>query len=155
MAKISRHGGASDKTLPTPEDAAAVEPDPTPAAAADQPEDGLRGDPGTGEPMQAVDGDELMGDGSGLALPPVPDEKYGPDVVPLEGGEGSSLGSSSSASTERQPTSSEPSKPARRKPARTTGSRSGRDRTENSSAPSTASGQTDGTSATDGGEESS
>lgn len=37
MAKISRHGGASDATLPT-SDAAAAEPDHAPAAAADHPE---------------------------------------------------------------------------------------------------------------------
>lgn len=66
MAKITRHGGASDKTLPEPEPLES---------------------PGTGEPMQVVDGDELTGDGSGQALPPVPDEGYGPDAVPLESGE--------------------------------------------------------------------
>jgi hypothetical protein len=40
MAKISQHGGASDKTLPVPdtEDAAAAETVPVPEAAADQPE---------------------------------------------------------------------------------------------------------------------
>lgn len=139
MAKIRRLGGASDKTLPAPE-----------------PEPEMRERPGTGEPMQAVEGDELTGDGSGEALPPVPDEACGPDAVPLEGGEGSSPGSSSSASTEKPQTNSEPSSKPRRKRAPTTGNRSGRDRTESSSASSTASGQTDGTSATDtSGEESS
>lgn len=44
-------------------------------------------DAGTGEPMQAVDGGELTGDGSGRALPPTPDEAYGPDAVPLEEGQ--------------------------------------------------------------------
>ncbi|MCZ4602921.1 hypothetical protein O3S80_03870 [Streptomyces sp. Lzd4kr] len=38
MAKITRHGGASDATLPTAESAAVAEPEPTPAATADQPE---------------------------------------------------------------------------------------------------------------------
>lgn len=83
MGKISRHGGASVAS----EVAAAAEPVPADAAAADQPEDGLREAPGTGESMHAVDGDEVTGDGSGQALPPVPDEAYGPDAVPLESGE--------------------------------------------------------------------
>lgn len=149
MAKITRHSGASDKTLPTP-DAAAAEPEPMPTAAADQPDDGLREAPGKGEPMHAVDGDELAGDGSGRALPPIPDEEYGPDAVPLEGGEGSSPGSSSSASTSQQPPSSEPSSKPTPKRARKTASRSGQAPTESSSALSTDGDQETATSATDG-----
>ncbi|MFF7837554.1 hypothetical protein ACFZC6_01770 [Streptomyces ossamyceticus] len=151
MGKISRHGGASVAV----EVAAAAEPVAADAAAADQPDDGLREAPGTGEPMQAVDGDEVTGDGSGQALPPVPDEAYGPDAVPLEGGEGSSPGTSSPASTEPQPTNSEPNVKPRRKPARKTASRSVKDPTESGSASLTAGEKTDESSAADGGEESS
>ncbi|MFD5631589.1 hypothetical protein [Streptomyces sp. NPDC127072] len=144
MAKITRNGGVSeDATLPAEEDAAAAESDPAPPAAADQSEADVpeqREDPGTGEPMQAVDGDELTGDGSGRSLPPVEDE----------GGEESSPGSSSSASTETPPPSSGPSEQQSPKPARTTGSRSGKGRTTRSSAPSADGDQTAGESETDG-----
>lgn len=136
MAKISRHGGASDKTLPVP--------DAEPVA-----DSGLREAPGTGEPVQAVEGDELAGDGSGRALPDVPDEAYGPDAVPLEGGEGSSPGSSSSASTEKPQTSSEPSSKTRPRRARKTVNPSKQDPTESSSAASTGGEKTDGMSAAD------
>lgn len=94
--------------------------------------------------------------------------EHGPETVDLpvgaqvfearsesEGGEGSSLGSSSSVSTEPQPTSSEPSVKSRRKPARTTGSRSGKALTESGSASSTAGEKTDESSTADGSEESS
>ncbi|MCZ4509957.1 hypothetical protein O3Q52_17480 [Streptomyces sp. ActVer] len=132
MAKISRHGGASDDTLPVAEE---------------------REHPGTGAPMQAVEGDELTGDGSGEALPPVPDEAYPPDAVPLEGGDESSPGSSSSASTDPQPTNSEPSETPTPSRARKTASRSRKGQTDNSSAGSTASDQTEATSETaEGGE---
>lgn len=132
MGKISRHGGASVKTLPVPdtEDAAAAETDPVPEAAADQPEP--EGAPAV-EPLDVTEH---------LAAPAEP-------VAEQEGGESSSPGSSSSASTEKpQPTSAPSSKP-RRKPARTTANRSTKDQTENSSAPSTAGGQETGTSAAD------
>lgn len=122
MAKISRAGGASDKTLPVPEpeSAAAAEPDPTPAAAADHTE------------PEALD---------------VTEDMAGPAEPVAEGGESPSPGSSSSASTEKQQPTSEPSSKPRRKPARGTASRSSRSRTEtDSSAPSTATGgpKTDG-----------
>lgn len=131
MAKITRHGGASDKTLPVPE--------PETEAVVPAPDTGMGEGPGTGEPMQAVDGDEVAGDGSGRALPPIEDE----------GGEESSPGSSSSASTEKpQPTSEPSSKPSQRR-ARKTASRSAKDQTENPSAPSTDGGQTEATSAAD------
>ena len=154
MAKITRHGGASDKTVPAPAEptsGAVVEDGPTPATAAD-PTDGLRDDPGTGVPMQAVS-DELEGDGSGRALPPAPDDAYGPDAVPLEGGESSSPGSSSETSTEKPPTSPETSAPATPKRARTTGSRSSKARTGDSSARSMGGGREAGTSAADSGDE--
>jgi hypothetical protein len=48
MAKITVHGGATNAAF--------------------------QEDPGTGEPMTAVDGDEVTGDGSGSALPPVEGE---------------------------------------------------------------------------------
>lgn len=118
MAKITRHGGASDNTVPAPD---------------------LREHPGTGVPTQAVEGNEVTGDGTGEALPPIPDEEYGPDAVPLEveGGEESSPGNSSSASTETQPTSSEPSEQPTPSRARKTGSRSRKGQTESSSASGT------------------
>lgn len=137
MAKISRHGGASDKTLPTD---AAAEPASTPTAEADHTEpepldvtEHVRGEPGP----ELVD----MPDGGAMAPP-----------AAEEGGEEPSPGSSSSASTEPQPTNSEPNVKPRRKPARKTASPSGRDRTESSSAPSTAGEKTDASSATDSGE---
>ena len=119
MAKITRHGGASDKTLPVTA-GAAPEP-PVEAASAPQP-----------EPVDVTED---------LAGPPVP--------VVEEGGEEPSVGSSSSASTETQPQSSETSSSGPRKRARKTASRSGPDPTESSSAPSTDGAKTDGTSATD------
>ena len=82
MAKITRHGGASDATLPEAE---------------------LRESPGTGVPMQAVEGDEVTGDGSGVALPPVPDEEYGPDAVPLAEVEESSPDADSPSSEAAEP----------------------------------------------------
>lgn len=126
MAKISRHGGASDKTVPTPEveNAAAAETDPTPEAAADQTEP---------EPLDITEH---------MAGPAEP--------AAVEGGEESSPGSSSSASTGPQPTTFEPSSKSRRKPARRTASPSGPDLTDDSSAPSTAGEKTEATSASDG-----
>lgn len=120
MAKITRHGGASNKTVPSPEAGAA--------------------------PKHVA---PLLEATPGEALPPVPDEAYAPDSVPLEGGEESSPGSSSSASSAKPPTSSEPSKPARRKPVRMTGSRSAKARTESSSARLTVGEKTDPTSGPD------
>jgi hypothetical protein len=138
MAKISRHGGASDKTVPTPEveSAAAAEADPAPEAAADQPEIAALADV-----MSAVGGEVPAGLAEGL-----------PEAAPVveEGGEEPSPGSSSSASTGPQPTTSGPSSKPRRKRAPTTASRSEQGLTESSSAPSTASGQTEVTSASDG-----
>jgi hypothetical protein len=140
MAKISRRGGASDKTLPTSEDAAVAEPAPMPAATADQPEPAVevRGEHGP-ELVEPLDVTEY------LAGPPKP-------VTDEEGGEGSSPGSSSSASTEPQPTSSEPSVKPRRKPARKTASRSGQGPAESDSAPSTDGAKTDESPASDGSE---
>ncbi|MGJ5831425.1 hypothetical protein [Streptomyces ossamyceticus] len=136
MAKITRHGGASDKTLPTAEDAAVAEPVLTEAAAADQPEPAAE--------VQGEHGPELVDMPFGDAVVPTADEE--------EGGEGSSPGSSSSASTGPQPTSSEPNVKPRRKPARTAGSRSSKGLTESGSAPSTDGEKTDESSASDGGE---
>lgn len=135
MAKISRHGGASDKTLPAPdtESAAAAETVPVPEAAADQTE--------IASPANVMsEAGAEIGEGLADGLPePAP-----------EGGEESSPGSSSSASTAAQPTTSEPSSKPTRKPARKTASRFGQGRTESSSAPSTDGGQTEATSAADG-----
>ncbi len=73
-----------------------------------------------------------------------------PDVWPEpEGSEESSPGSSSAASPETPSPSGEPSSKTRRKPARTTESRSGKVRTESSTARSTGGDQTAGTSETD------
>ena len=133
MAKISRHGGASDKTLPTPEVAAAAEPVSASAAAADQPE---LVEIGIGPGQELVDVTEHVAD-------PV-------EPVKEEGGEGSSPGSSSETSTETPQQSSEPSSKPSRKPARKTASRSAKAPTETSSAPSTDGGPTEPTSAADG-----
>jgi hypothetical protein len=135
MAKITRHAGASDKTLPTT-DAAAAETDPAPAAAADQ--------------TQIASPADVMSETGAKTTEGLTD---GLDVTPWlktdeEGGEESSPGSSSSASTGVQPTTSEPSSKPTPKRARGTGSRSSRSRTaEGSSAPSTATDgpKTDGT----------
>jgi len=136
MAKITRHGGASDKTLPTIEDAAVAEPAPMPAAAADQP-----------EPAAEVRGEH------GPELVDLPDSgAVFPTAAEEEGGEESSLGSSSSASTGPRPTNSEPTVKPRRKPARTTGNRSGKALTESGSASSTDGAKTDESPAADGSE---
>jgi hypothetical protein len=133
MGKISRHGGASV----VPEDAAVAEPVPTEAAAADQPEPAA-------EDVQGEHGPELVDlPDSGAVFPTAAEE---------EGGEESSLGSSSSASTEPQPTNSEPSAAPSPKRARTTGSRSKKARTDSDSAPSMAGDQTAPTSGADGSE---
>jgi hypothetical protein len=137
MAKITRHGGASDATLPTT-DAAAAATDPAPAAAADHSETRVAVDTPAPEPEDAEP-------------PDVTDDLAGPPVPAVEGGEESSPGSSSSASTDPQPTTSEPSSKPTPKRARGTGSRSNRSRTaEGSSAPSTATNgqKTDGTDET-------
>jgi hypothetical protein len=110
MPKITRHGGPS-----------------------------FREDAGTGVPMRAVDGDEVTGDGSGRALPPVEEE----------GGEQPSAGTSTETSSAKPSTKPEPSGNAPRKRARKTANRSAQDRTGISSAPSTDGDQADGTSATD------
>ena len=83
---------------------------------------------------------------------PLPESDPQPETVEVpevEGGEESSPGSSSSASTETPQLSSEPSSKPTRKPARTTGSRSGKARTGSSSAPSTDGGPETDTSAAD------
>ncbi|WP_405960818.1 hypothetical protein OG235_28035 [Streptomyces sp. NBC_00024] len=133
MAKISRNGGASTDTAPAPEpeavDASAPEPDAEEGPAA--------------EPLDVT---EHM---AGPAQPAEVRGEHGPELAETEGGEESSPGSSSSASTEKPQPTSEPSSKPRRKPARTTASRSSKDQTENSSAPSTACGQETGTSAAD------
>lgn len=126
MAKITRHGGASDKTLPVEEPEVEAVAEATPASGE------YRGEPGP----------ELVDLPDSAAVHPA-----GPEE---EGGEESSPGSSSSASTEPQPTNSEPSSKPRRKPARTTASRSSKDQTENSSASSTDGGPETGTSAAEG-----
>lgn len=145
MAKITRHGGASDKTLPTAEDAAAAEPVPAEAAAADQP-----------EPKPECAASEVRGEhGPELVEPQDVTEHVADPPKPAtddEGGEESSPGSSSSASAEPQPTNSEPNVKSRRKPARKTASRSVKDLTESGSAPSTDGAKTDESSASDGGE---
>lgn len=108
-----------------------------------------------GDPMAKI---TVHGGASDATLPAVPDTETAaaapapnaaaapePDTAPHagpgpqreEGGEGPSLGSSSSASTGTPPSSSEPSSKPSRKPARKTASRSAKDRTESSSAPST------------------
>jgi hypothetical protein len=120
MAKISRHGGASDKTLPVPEPEAEAVDVTAPETSAE---------------LDGLDVTEY------LAGPVEPASE-------TEGGEEPSPGSSSSASTEMPRPNSEPSKSTRRKPARKTVSRSGQGPTESSSAPSTGGDPETGTSAT-------
>jgi hypothetical protein len=67
----------------------------------------------------------------------------------VEGSEEPSASSSSSTSSEKAPSSPVPSEKPRPKRARTTGNRSGKARTETSTARPTAGGPEDGTSATD------
>jgi hypothetical protein len=136
MAKITRHGGASDKTLPAT-DAAAAETEPTPEAAADHSE---------APAAKRVEVD--LGDGGGWR-DVTEDVASAPTPVADEGGEESSPGNSSSPSTDPQPTNSEPSSKPTRKPARKTASRTAPARTDSSSAPLTATGQTAPTSAAD------
>ncbi|MGW1616374.1 hypothetical protein ACWCQZ_44400 [Streptomyces sp. NPDC002285] len=132
MPKITRHGG------PTIAGASVVaggwsdegDPDVWPK---------MRESAGTGEPMQAVEGYVLEGDGSGRALPPVDEE----------GGEESSPGNSSSTSDEKPSTEPDKKPSSRRKPARTTASRSRKGQTASSSASSTDGAPADGTSAAD------
>lgn len=132
MAKITRHGGASDKTLPEPE---------------------VRGEHGP-ELVDLPVGERVV---STEALREHAQNLVEPDFSESlarreeKGGEESSPGSSSSASTEMQPPSSEPSSKPTPKRARKTASRSVQARTENSSVPSTDGDPTEATSAADGG----
>lgn len=145
MAKITRHGGPSDKTVLVPESAAAAEPVSVDEAAADQPETPDITEHMAG-PAQPV---EVRGEhGPELVDPPFGSAVF-PAVTDEEGGEGSSLGSSSSASTEKPPTNSEPSSKTRPRRARKTANPSGKDRTESDSVPSMAGEKTDGTSTPD------
>lgn len=116
MPKITRHGGPSNKHDPV--SAAAVEPDPTPATAADQPEIAS-----PAAVMFEVGAETSEGLADGLPEPAV------------EGGEESSPGSNSSTSTEKPSTTPATSKPAPRKRTQAA-NRSTRARTENSSASS-------------------
>lgn len=134
MGKISRHGGASVKTLPVPdtESAAAAETVPAPEAAAGQPE---IASPADVMSEAGAETDEGLADGL-------------PEPAP-EGGEESSPGSSSSASTAAQPTTSEPSSKPSPPPASTTASRSGKGRTAKRTARSMGGDRETGTSAAD------
>jgi hypothetical protein len=136
MAKTTKHGGASDKTLPVP--AAVVQTEePLTVKQADEVREAV------------LAGDDPLPHGATGGL-------IGPDLseslarLGEEGGESSSPGSSSSASTPKQPTTSEPSKPATQSRARRTGNRSAKGRTESSTASGTAGVPETGTSETDG-----
>lgn len=120
MAKITRLTGASDKTLPVPDTEDAAAAETAPAPEASADQT---------EPEQTP------------AAEPEP-------VV--EGGEESSPGSSSSASTEKPQPTSEPSEPQNPQPAPTTASRSGKARTAKRTARSTAGDRETDTSAADG-----
>ncbi|MDX3515885.1 hypothetical protein PV755_44510 [Streptomyces caniscabiei] len=128
MAKISRNGGASTDTVPAPEPEAEAVDGPAP------------------EPDEAPDVTEHM---AGPAQRVEVRGEHGPELVEMEGGEESSPGSSSSASTEKPQTNSEPSSKTRPRRARKTASPSEKDQTESGSAPSTDGEKTDGTSASD------
>lgn len=71
MPKITAHGGASIAGAEVTGGQWGDDTEPEEAPDADD----IHEDPGTGEPMTAVEGDELVGDGSGRALPPVDDEE--------------------------------------------------------------------------------
>lgn len=140
MAKITRHGGASDKTLPTSEDAAAAETDSVPEAAADQPEARVA------EGEYVVSQEALREHARNLVEPDFTESLAQREA---EGGEESSPGNSSSASTEKPQPTSEPSSKPTPKRARKTASRSVKGQTETSSAPSTDGAPEDATSAAD------
>jgi hypothetical protein len=121
MAKITRHGGASDHTVPD----AVVE---------------------TGEPLSEDQAEELR-NAVDAEAEPLPFAASVQQVAPEEeGGEESSPGSSSSASTGPQPTTSEPSSKPTLSPAQTTASRYRKGRTGSRSASSTAGDRETGTS---------
>lgn len=125
MAKITRHGGPSDKTLPEAE-----------AASSEVTKDVFA----TGGVLSEEGAAALNAEIGGGEAAPAPEFKGedGPETVHFKGGEESSPGSSSSASTEAPPTNSEQNEAGHPKPARKTASRSGKARTGSSSAPSTA-----------------
>jgi hypothetical protein len=122
LAKITRHGGATN-------------------AAADREREGAGRPPASGEREHQLaapgEGVEVPADGTRSAE--VADVgTWSPDVADHStGGEESSPGNSSSTSAEKQPSSSGKTKPARRRPARTTASRSSKGRAAGSAAPST------------------
>lgn len=126
--KITRKGGASNKR--DPENAAAAEPEPTPEAAADQPERFADGG--------LVASPEALREHARNLVEPDFSESLAQaeaDETAEEGGEEPSPGSSSSTSTEKPSDMPEPSKPTPRKRTRAA-SRSIKARTENSSASS-------------------
>ena len=128
VPKISRHGGPSDKTLPAPDHAVVVL-----------------------EPLTTAEVEELR-EAVQAGTDPLPFSATVHSATPEnEGGELSSPGISSSASSPKPPTSSEQSKPDPRSRARTTASRSGRGRTDSSTARLTDGEETAPTSGTDSG----
>lgn len=142
MPKITAHGGPTNAAEPGPELTASTgaviatsgawadesELESTPEAAADQPE------------REWKPGDSPV-------LPPVPDDAYPSDAVPLEGGEESSPGKSSETSSETPSSEPEPSETPTPSRARKTASRSKKAPTGSRSADSAAGGPEDGTSA--------
>lgn len=144
MPKVTRHGGptnaAADREQETADRLPATggtvqavpvvgEDDQAPAVLPE------REHPGTGVPMEGVEvpadgteSPELVGDGSGEALPLVDDSP---------GEEESSAGNSSSTSAEKPPSSPEKKKTARPRRARTTASPSKADPTASSTADGT------------------
>ncbi len=127
MAKITRHGGASDKTLPTSQTAGAATEPPANAAPAPQPE-------AHGQAGPEVDAEVRLAARIG------------------EEGEESSPGNSSSVSTEMPPMNSEQSEQPPLRRARKTASRSKQAPTESASVPSTDGAKTAPTPAVDSAE---
>lgn len=144
MAKITRHGGASDKTLPAPE----VTP-PEGGAWVSKPGPMTVEKPSGGAVVSA---EALREHARNLVEPDFSEslaKTEATETTQEEGGDKSSPGSSSSASTEKPQPTSEPSETPTPKRARKTASRSAKATTDNSSAPSTAGDQTEATSAAD------
>lgn len=137
MAKITRHGGASHCTQSEPDTE-------TEAIDAPAPEH---------DEAQDTEPPDVTEHVAGSAHPAEVRGEHGPELAETEGGEESSPGSSSSASTEKPQPTSEPSEPQTPSPAPTTASRSAKGRTAKRTARGTAGGQETGASATDGTED--
>lgn len=140
MAKITRHGGPTNARAEKPEAAEPIPPA-EPVTGADATSVVLVGEHGPESTL-------VIGDAAITREPTIEIGTVPPATE--EGGEGSSVGSSSKTSPERQPPTPKPKSPARPRRVRTTASRSRKARTGGSSASSTDGGQAADTSEPDG-----